>query len=140
MIVVINKIDLAPRALTVAWKHYLLTKFPELKIVLFSSNPSEAAYAKGGELQQQRRGTQANVLYLYYQVIFLVFCMMIEPKGMYTILLLQIHVTLVSLTFAGHKILKSFSLFFSNKSYNYIFDILSKNSLLYIDRKYILCT
>lgn len=82
MIVVINKIDLAPRALTVAWKHYLLTKFPELKIVLFSSNPSEAAYAKGGELQQQRRGTLANVLYLYYLVIFLVpvFCMMIEPK------------------------------------------------------------
>ncbi|XP_062620565.1 guanine nucleotide-binding protein-like 1 [Saccostrea cucullata] len=55
MILVINKIDLAPRALTVAWKHYLKTKFPELKIVLFSSNPSEAAFAKGGELQQQRR-------------------------------------------------------------------------------------
>lgn len=70
MIVVINKIDLAPRALTVAWKHYLLTKFPELKIVLFSSNPSEAAYAKGGEFQQQRRGTQANVLYLYYLVMY----------------------------------------------------------------------
>lgn len=56
MILVINKIDLAPRALTVAWKHYLLKRFPELKIVLFSANPSEAAYSKGGDLQQQRRG------------------------------------------------------------------------------------
>lgn len=68
MILVINKIDLAPRALTVAWKHYLLKRFPELKIVLFSANPSEAAYSKGGDLQQQRRGNiifkgiNANVL------------------------------------------------------------------------------
>jgi ribosome biogenesis GTPase A len=54
MILVINKIDLAPRALTVAWKHYLLTKFPDLKIVLFSSNPSESTFAKGGALQQRR--------------------------------------------------------------------------------------
>lgn len=59
MILVINKIDLAPRALTVAWKHYLLSKFPDLKIVLFSSNPSESI--KGGELQQQRRGMSQNV-------------------------------------------------------------------------------
>ena len=71
MILVINKIDLAPRALTVAWKHYLLKRFPELKIVLFSANPSEAAYSKGGDLQQQRRGNiNANVLrtlFSYFQ-------------------------------------------------------------------------
>lgn len=69
MIVVINKIDLAPRALTVAWKHYLLTKFPELKIVLFSSNPSEAAYAKGGELQQQRRAFKRGKINRYNESV-----------------------------------------------------------------------
>ncbi|XP_022322756.2 guanine nucleotide-binding protein-like 1 [Crassostrea virginica] len=69
MILVINKIDLAPRALTVAWKHYLLKRFPELKIVLFSANPSEAAYSKGGDLQQQRRVFKRGKINRYSQSV-----------------------------------------------------------------------
>lgn len=39
MILVLNKIDLAPPDLTVAWKHYFLKHYPTLKIVTFTSLP-----------------------------------------------------------------------------------------------------
>lgn len=40
MILVLNKIDLAPAEVVVAWKHYFLSKFPSIHIVTFTSYPS----------------------------------------------------------------------------------------------------
>lgn len=41
LILILNKIDLAPPALVVAWKHYLQEKFPMLQIVCFTSYPKD---------------------------------------------------------------------------------------------------
>ncbi|KAJ8951266.1 hypothetical protein NQ318_008169 [Aromia moschata] len=38
-ILVLNKIDLAPAGLVVAWKHYFQEKYPELHIVMFTTLP-----------------------------------------------------------------------------------------------------
>lgn len=40
LIVVLNKIDLAPSPLVVAWKHYLETMYPGIHILMFTSFPS----------------------------------------------------------------------------------------------------
>lgn len=40
MILVLNKIDLAPPALVVAWKHYFLERYPHLHIVMYTTLPS----------------------------------------------------------------------------------------------------
>lgn len=39
MILVLNKIDLAPPSLVVAWKHYFAEKYPDLRIVMFTTLP-----------------------------------------------------------------------------------------------------
>ncbi|XP_006275314.1 guanine nucleotide-binding protein-like 1 [Alligator mississippiensis] len=39
LILVLNKIDLAPPALVVAWKHYFTACFPEVHVVCFTSYP-----------------------------------------------------------------------------------------------------
>lgn len=41
MILVLNKIDIAPPSLVVAWKHYFQQKFPEIHIVCFTSFPKD---------------------------------------------------------------------------------------------------
>lgn len=38
VILILNKIDLVPTSLVVAWKHYFETKYPNLHIILFSSS------------------------------------------------------------------------------------------------------
>lgn len=38
-ILVINKIDLAPASIVVAWKHYFEERYPNLHIVLFTTVP-----------------------------------------------------------------------------------------------------
>jgi Predicted GTPases len=40
MILVMNKIDLAPAPLVLAWKHYFQSKFPKLTILCFTSYPT----------------------------------------------------------------------------------------------------
>lgn len=40
MILVLNKIDLAPPGLVVAWKHYLSEKYPDLHIIMYTTLPS----------------------------------------------------------------------------------------------------
>ncbi|XP_013410174.1 guanine nucleotide-binding protein-like 1 [Lingula anatina] len=58
VIVVLNKIDLAPPSLVVAWKEYLQKKFPELNIVLFTSKPKDAmerSSLSGKVLQRKRQ-------------------------------------------------------------------------------------
>lgn len=39
MILVLNKIDLAPSALVLAWKHYFTEKYPKLNVTMFTSTP-----------------------------------------------------------------------------------------------------
>uniref|UniRef100_A0A8D0HG25 Guanine nucleotide-binding protein-like 1 n=1 Tax=Sphenodon punctatus TaxID=8508 RepID=A0A8D0HG25_SPHPU len=41
LILVLNKIDLAPPALVVAWKYYFQGKFPEVHVVCFTSYPQQ---------------------------------------------------------------------------------------------------
>ncbi|XP_069491448.1 guanine nucleotide-binding protein-like 1 [Ambystoma mexicanum] len=43
IVLVLNKIDLAPPALVVAWKHYFQVRFPEVHIVCFTSFPQQSA-------------------------------------------------------------------------------------------------
>jgi len=40
LILVLNKVDLIPAALALAWKDYFVSKFPNLEVVYFSSCPS----------------------------------------------------------------------------------------------------
>lgn len=40
MILVLNKIDLAPAPLVVAWKHYFQQKYPAIHILTFTSFPA----------------------------------------------------------------------------------------------------
>ena len=39
IILVLNKIDLAPPALVTAWKHFFTEKYPSVHIVMFTSFP-----------------------------------------------------------------------------------------------------
>jgi ribosome biogenesis GTPase A len=39
MILVLNKIDLAPAPLVLAWKHYFKTVYPNLQVLTFTSFP-----------------------------------------------------------------------------------------------------
>ncbi|XP_056901931.1 guanine nucleotide-binding protein-like 1 [Takifugu flavidus] len=41
VILVLNKVDLCPPPLVVAWKHYMMSHFPDLQMVCFTSHPRE---------------------------------------------------------------------------------------------------
>ncbi|KAK2165507.1 hypothetical protein LSH36_49g06008 [Paralvinella palmiformis] len=41
LILVLNKVDLAPSALVVAWRHYFRQKFPDIHVIYFTSFPKE---------------------------------------------------------------------------------------------------
>lgn len=41
MILVLNKIDLAPPALVVAWKHYFQKNYPDIHVICFTSFPKD---------------------------------------------------------------------------------------------------
>ena len=47
LVVVLNKIDLAPPELVVAWKHYLTSQYPDLHVVLFTSFPNDLQNPEG---------------------------------------------------------------------------------------------
>lgn len=61
MILVLNKVDLAPAPLVLAWQHYFKEKYPELHVLLFTSYPdynlrfSADVPRKEGGLQTRRR-------------------------------------------------------------------------------------
>lgn len=42
LVLILNKVDLAPPALVVAWKHYFHQHFPQLHVVLFTSFPRDS--------------------------------------------------------------------------------------------------
>ncbi|XP_018331903.1 guanine nucleotide-binding protein-like 1 isoform X2 [Agrilus planipennis] len=60
IIVVLNKIDLAPAPLVAAWKYYFTEKFPHLHIIMFTSMPGYnligTSSDKGGLQVRRRRG------------------------------------------------------------------------------------
>ncbi|XP_072316812.1 guanine nucleotide-binding protein-like 1 isoform X3 [Eucyclogobius newberryi] len=41
VVLVLNKVDLCPPPLVMAWKHYLTSQFPHLEIVCFTSHPGQ---------------------------------------------------------------------------------------------------
>uniref|UniRef100_A0A3Q3WYX8 Guanine nucleotide-binding protein-like 1 n=1 Tax=Mola mola TaxID=94237 RepID=A0A3Q3WYX8_MOLML len=41
VILVLNKVDLCPPPLVIAWKHYMTSQFPHLQIVCFTSHPGQ---------------------------------------------------------------------------------------------------
>ena len=43
VIVILNKCDIVPPKVAVAWKHYLLKEFPKLDVVIFTSFPKDEA-------------------------------------------------------------------------------------------------
>ncbi|MEQ2176985.1 hypothetical protein GOODEAATRI_033822, partial [Goodea atripinnis] len=42
VILVLNKADLCPPPLVIAWKHYMTSQFPHLEIVCFTSHPGQS--------------------------------------------------------------------------------------------------
>ncbi len=55
MILVLNKIDLAPPALVVAWKNYFKQKYPEVHIVMFTSFPKDSASSEDVDPEKGER-------------------------------------------------------------------------------------
>ncbi|XP_008204925.1 guanine nucleotide-binding protein-like 1 isoform X1 [Nasonia vitripennis] len=58
MILILNKVDLAPAALVVAWQEYFKTKYPKLHILVFTSFPVynlRQNYSEEGEGLKSRR-------------------------------------------------------------------------------------
>lgn len=51
VILVLNKVDLCPPPLVIAWKHYMMSEFPDLQIVCFTSHPGEP----GSTVLQKKR-------------------------------------------------------------------------------------
>lgn len=64
LVLVLNKVDLAPPALVVAWKHYFHQHFPQLHIVLFTSFPRDPRIPQdcgGGEWAMRRATWKGGV-------------------------------------------------------------------------------
>ncbi|XP_043278283.1 guanine nucleotide-binding protein-like 1 [Venturia canescens] len=58
MILVLNKIDLAPAPLVLAWREYFKSQYPKLRILFFTSFPSynlRGNTASGGNMKTRRR-------------------------------------------------------------------------------------
>ena len=54
MILVLNKVDLCPPPLVIAWKHYMTSQFPHLQIVCFTSHRGQP-YSTGEERESGGR-------------------------------------------------------------------------------------
>uniref|UniRef100_A0A8D8XEB5 Guanine nucleotide-binding protein-like 1 n=1 Tax=Cacopsylla melanoneura TaxID=428564 RepID=A0A8D8XEB5_9HEMI len=57
MILVMNKVDLAPAPLVLAWKEYFQTKFPKLSILCFTSYPT---YNLRNNIEKPNKGLQVR--------------------------------------------------------------------------------
>lgn len=55
IIIILNKVDLAPPSLVIAWKCFLQEKYEKVHIVLFTSYPNEALAEGGDELKAKMR-------------------------------------------------------------------------------------
>ncbi|XP_060069703.1 guanine nucleotide-binding protein-like 1 [Ylistrum balloti] len=55
IIIILNKVDLAPPPLVIAWKNFLQEKYEKVHIVLFTSYPNEALAEGGNETKAKMR-------------------------------------------------------------------------------------
>ncbi|XP_067944024.1 guanine nucleotide-binding protein-like 1 [Watersipora subatra] len=59
VIVILNKCDIVPPSVAIAWKNYLLEEFPKLKVVIFTSYPKDPStrtlLAKGKQSGRRRK-------------------------------------------------------------------------------------
>ncbi|OWF39484.1 guanine nucleotide-binding protein-like 1 [Mizuhopecten yessoensis] len=55
IIIILNKVDLAPPPLVIAWKSFLQQKYEKVHIVLFTSYPNEALTEGGDEIKAKLR-------------------------------------------------------------------------------------
>lgn len=75
MILVLNKIDLVPSHIVLAWKHYFEEKYKDIRVILFTSYPSynlrsvpERDGAAGGLKILRRRGKMSMAKEGAYQI------------------------------------------------------------------------
>lgn len=75
MILVLNKIDLVPSHIVLAWKHYFEAKYKDIRVILFTSYPSynlrsvpERDGAAGGLKILRRRGKMRMAKEGAYQI------------------------------------------------------------------------
>ncbi|XP_075042730.1 guanine nucleotide-binding protein-like 1 [Mixophyes fleayi] len=61
LILVLNKIDLAPQSLVVAWKHYFQTRFPQVHVVCFTSYPRDPSEEQDPSTVFKRRRKKRRV-------------------------------------------------------------------------------
>lgn len=54
LILVLNKVDLVDASLVLAWKHYFEEKYPQIKVILFTSYPNSWKNSKGLTIRQHR--------------------------------------------------------------------------------------
>lgn len=63
VIVILNKCDVVPAEIAIAWKHYLLKEYPELEVVIFTSYPKDEktreALARGKQSRRRRKRAAA---------------------------------------------------------------------------------
>ncbi|CAG6015023.1 guanine nucleotide-binding protein-like 1 [Menidia menidia] len=59
VILVLNKADLCPPPLVIAWKHYMTSQFPHLQIVCFTSHPGQP-YSTVLQKKRMRRKADCN--------------------------------------------------------------------------------
>lgn len=66
VILVLNKVDLCPPPLVIAWKHYMTSQFPDLQMVCFTSHPGEP----GSTGEETRRTTEWRTRHLILSDFF----------------------------------------------------------------------
>ncbi|XP_049586296.1 guanine nucleotide-binding protein-like 1 isoform X1 [Syngnathus scovelli] len=59
MVLVLNKVDLCPPPLAIAWKHYMTSQFPQLRVVCFTSHRGQA-YSTVLQKKRMKRKTDWN--------------------------------------------------------------------------------
>uniref|UniRef100_A0A4W3GE41 G domain-containing protein n=1 Tax=Callorhinchus milii TaxID=7868 RepID=A0A4W3GE41_CALMI len=55
LVLVLNKVDLAPASVVIAWKHYFQKRFPQLHVLSFTSSPRDPQDIRDPSTVFQRR-------------------------------------------------------------------------------------
>lgn len=69
MILVLNKIDLVPSHVTLAWKFYFEEKYPNIRVILFTSYPSyNLRMSAGGS----STGWLLIIIIIYHSIVYII--------------------------------------------------------------------
>ncbi|MEQ2201938.1 hypothetical protein XENOCAPTIV_020962, partial [Xenoophorus captivus] len=71
VILVLNKADLCPPPLVIAWKHYMTSQFPHLEIVCFTSHPGQSYNTGEDRLIEGFVGLKGSLFLLYLSSVSL---------------------------------------------------------------------